>query len=196
MKKLLMVALFMGALLIQARAQGAAAGDFSLPDAVSGKTVSLADYKGQKAVVLVFTSNFCPYSRLYEERINQLVRQYGSRGVSFVLINSNDPQQNREESDESMKSKVEEWGNDVPFLSDRQQVVAKRYGATKTPEVFVLAPRGSGFQVFYSGAIDDNPQVAQDVSQPYLKQALDQLLAGKSAVMQHRRPVGCMIKMQ
>ncbi|EMR02109.1 thiol-disulfide oxidoreductase [Cesiribacter andamanensis AMV16] len=182
--------------MIQGYAQGSAAGDFSLPDAVSGKTVSLADYKGQKAVVLVFTSNYCPYSRLYEERLNQLVNQYKGRGVAFVFINANDPQQNKEESDESMKSKVEEWGTGVPFLSDRKQTVAKKYGASKTPEVFVLAPRGGGFQVFYSGAIDDNPQVAQDVSQPYLKQALDQLLAGKSALHQQKRPVGCAIKLQ
>lgn len=194
MKKLLIVALLLGTFALHAQAQGTAAADFSLPDAVSGKTVSLADYKGQKAVVLVFTSNYCPYSRLYEDRINQLVSQYRSKGVAFVLINSNDPQQNQEESDASMKSKVESWGTGVPFLSDRQQVVAKKYGASKTPEVFVLTPRAGNFAVFYSGAIDDNPQVAQDVTQAYLQQALDQVLAGKSAIVQQKRPVGCMIK--
>lgn len=175
-------------------APGAAAPDFSLPDAVSGNTVSLADYKGQKAVVLIFTSNYCPYSRLYETRIQELIKKYKGQGVAFLMINSNDPEQHKEESEASMKEKAEGWG--VPYLSDKKQVAAKKYGASKTPEVFILSPRTGTFTVFYAGAIDDNPQVAEDVSQPYVQQALDGILTGKTVAVKAKRPVGCMIKVK
>lgn len=196
---LLGLALSVGVYIPQAMAQGAiasgaAAPDFSLPDAVSGKTISLTDYKGQKAVVLVFTSNYCPYSRLYEARINELVSKYNGQGVAFLMINSNDPQQHKEESEASMKEKAEGWG--VPYLSDKQQLAAKKYGASKTPEVFILTPKGGAFTVFYSGAIDDNPQIAEDVSQAYVQQALDGLLSGKTVAVKTKRPVGCMIKIK
>ena len=112
MKKLLILGILGMGLAFGAYAQGGAvapgtaAPDFSLPDAVSGKNISLADYKGQKAVVLVFTSNYCPYSRLYEDRINNLVNQYKGQGISFVMINPNDPAQNKEESEAAMKEKA------------------------------------------------------------------------------------------
>jgi peroxiredoxin len=199
MKKLLILTVLGVGLAIGAYAQGvvpgAAAPDFTLNDAVSGRAVSLADFKGQKAVVLVFTSNYCPYSRLYEGRINQLVGQYKDKGVAFVLINPNNAQQNQEESEQAMKQKAESWGNGLPYLTDKQQVTAKKYGASKTPEVYVLTPRNGSFTVYYAGAIDDNPQVAADVSQPYLQQAIESALTGKTAVVKTKRPVGCMIKM-
>lgn len=199
MKKLLILTALGVGLAVGAYAQGgvtpgSAAPDFSLPDAVSGRTVSLADFKGQKAVVLVFTSNYCPYSRLYESRINQLVGDYKDKGVAFVLINPNNAQQNKEESEAAMKEKAQSWGNGLPYLSDKQQVMAQKYGATKTPEVYVLTPRNGSFSVFYAGAIDDNPQVAEDVSQPYLQQAIESALTGKTVVVKTKRPVGCMIK--
>lgn len=175
---------------------GAAAPDFSLTDAVSGNTVSLANFKSSKAVVLVFTSNYCPYSRLYEQRLSDLVQQYKGQGVAFVFINSNDPDQHIEESAASMKEKVADWGTGVPYLADKQQLAAKKYGASKTPEVFVLTPRGGSFTVFYAGAIDDNPQIAEDVNQAYLKDALDGALSGKTVVVKNKRPVGCMIKIR
>lgn len=175
-------------------APGSAAPEFSLADAVGGKTISLADYKGQKAVVLIFTSNYCPYSRLYEARIQALVNKYNGQGVAFLMINSNDPEQHKEESEASMKEKAQDWG--VPYLSDKGQVAAKKYGASKTPEVFVLSPRGGAFTVFYSGALDDNPQIAEDVNQAYLQQALDGLLSGKTVAVKTKRPVGCMIKVK
>lgn len=197
--KLVGVVLTVGVCMTQASAQGSitpgsAAPEFSLTDAVGEQSISLADYKGQKAVVLIFTSNYCPYSRLYETRIHDLVKKYKNQGVTFLLINSNDPEQHQEESIASMKEKAQDWG--VPYLSDKQQLAAKKYGATKTPEVFVLSPRTGAFNVFYAGAIDDNPQVAADVSQAYVQQALDGILSGKTVAVKSKRPVGCMIKVK
>jgi peroxiredoxin len=166
----------------------------ALPDVVSGKEIGLQQYANQKAVVLVFTSNYCPFSRLYEERIGQLISQYGQQGVTFLLINPNSETEREEEGEAAMKEKAAEWGRNLPYLSDKQQAWARALGATKTPEVFVLTPQGGKLAVFYSGALDDNPQVAADVSQAYLAQALDQAVKGKAATLPKQRPVGCMIK--
>lgn len=168
--------------------------NFSLPDARSGQQVSLADFGNRKAVVLLFTSNFCPYSKLYEERFASLVKAYEGQDVAFIMINPNDPAESREDSMEAMKAKIQSWNLDVPYLADKNQQVARQLGASKTPEVFVLSNKSGRFAVAYSGAIDDNPQVAEDVSRNYLKQAVDAVLSGKTVSTPHKRPVGCMIK--
>lgn len=170
--------------------------DFSLPDAVSGKQVSLADFQNRKAVVVLFTSNFCPYSKLYEERFSSLVKAYAGQDVAFIMINPNDPAESKDDSMEAMKAKAQSWGLTIPYLADKDQQVATLFGASKTPEVFVLSNKPSRFTVAYSGALDDNPQVAQDVSQNYLKQAIDAVLQNKIVNTPHKRPVGCMVKLR
>ncbi len=170
--------------------------NFSLPDAVSGQQVSLADFANRKAVVVLFTSNFCPYSKLYEERFSSLVKAYAGQDVAFIMINPNDPAESRDDSMEAMKEKAQSWGLNIPYLADKNQQVASQFGASKTPEVFVLSNKPNRFAVAYSGAIDDNPQVAQDVSQKYLKQAIDAVLSSKIVNTPNKRPVGCMIKVR
>ena len=169
--------------------------NFTLPDAVSGKEVSLSDYQNRKAVVVLFTSNFCPYSKLYEERFSALVKAYAGQDVAFLMINPNDPDESTEDSMESMKTKAASWGLNIPYLADTNQKVAALFGASKTPEVFVLSNKPKPFAITYSGAIDDNPQVASDVRQQYLKQALDSVLQGRIVNTPNKRPVGCMIKL-
>ena len=168
--------------------------NFTLPDAVSGSPVSLNDFLNRKAVVILFTSNYCPYSKLYEERFSSLVKSYAGSDVAFIMINPNDPQESQDDSMEAMKAKAAEWGLNIPYLADKDQAVAKMFGASKTPEVFVLAVKPSRFSAAYSGALDDNPQVAQDVSQSYLKQAIEAVLQGKVINNPYKRPVGCTIK--
>lgn len=170
--------------------------NFSLPDAVSGNTIALNNFQDRKVVVVLFTSNFCPYSKLYEERFSSLVKNYPGGDVAFLMINPNDPRESSEDSMEAMKAKAQSWGLDIPYLADKDQAVSKMFGASKTPEVFVLSNKPSRFTVAYSGALDDNPQVAQDVNQNYLKQAIDAVLQGKVVNTPHKRPVGCMIKVK
>lgn len=178
------------------QAQGRRIENFSLPDAGSGKNVSLNDYQNHKVVVVLFTSNHCPYSRLYEERFAALVNEYAGKNVAFIVINPNDPRESRDDSREEMQSKVRSWGIDVPYLADEQQEVARMFGASKTPEIFVLSNRSNRFSIAYSGALDDNPQVARDVNQHFAKQAIDAVLEGNIVKIPHKRPVGCMIKMR
>jgi len=80
-----------------------------------------------------------------------------------------------------------------PYLSDANQSVSDKFGATKTPEVFVLKNQGGNFVLKYKGAIDDNPQVANDVTSSYLKDALESILSNQPVKITEKRATGCMI---
>ncbi len=168
--------------------------DFKLTDAISKKDVSLNDFGGKKLIAVVFTSNYCPYSKLYEDRILDLHNDFASKGLQLILINPNDPIKSKNDSVEKMAEKAKEKGYPFPYLADKNQVAGKIFGATKTPEVFVLRKVGSTFQVVYSGAIDDNPQVPQDVNDAFAKEAITALLGGKIPETSKTRPTGCIIK--
>jgi glutathione peroxidase-family protein len=168
--------------------------DITLTDAVSGNEFSLSSLKDSKAVVVIFTSNYCPYAKLYEKRISSLIDTYRSKNVRFVLINSNDPAQSPGDNPATMSKKVSEMKWNVPFLIDDQQKAASLFGAEKNPEAFVLVSSSQGFQVKYHGSIDDNPQVASDVSHAYLRNAIDAVLKGEPLLVEHTHPTGCMIK--
>jgi peroxiredoxin len=167
---------------------------FSLPDAVSGKEVSLNDYNSKKTVVLIFTSNYCPYSKLYEDRIISLASQFASKSVQFILINSNDAGNNKEDTMEEMKKRAGEKGFSFPYLADKDQSVCKSFNATKTPEAFVLKNNSGNFTLIYSGAIDDNPQVEKDVTENYLRDAINTSLGTGSIDYNSKKVTGCMIK--
>ena len=168
--------------------------DFTLLNTVNNQQVSLSDFSGAKGVVVIFTSNYCPYSKLYEERVVEMANNYSSRGISFILINPNNPISAKDDSVEEMAKKARESGYGFPYLADKGQQVQDMFGASKTPEAFLLKPANGGFNVIYSGAIDDNPQVADDVSDNYLKNAIDALLNNKNPIVKNMRPTGCMIK--
>ncbi len=168
--------------------------DFKLTNAVDNKEVSLTDLADAKAIVVVFTSNYCPYSKLYEDRIAEFHNQYAARGVKIILINPNDPTKSANDSMERMAKKAKENNFKYPYLADDNQKVTKLFGARKTPEVFILKKSGAQFKTVYHGAIDDNPQVPQDVSNHYVAEALDEILSGKSVTTKTTRATGCIIK--
>lgn len=152
-----------------------------LTNVATGQTVSIRDFKGAKNVVVIFTSNVCAYDGYYSDRIKSLFATYGA-SVQFILVNSYlEP----EESAEKMKTKYDLWSFDVPYLADKDQAWMKTFGAKKSPEVFVL---DSNLAVIYSGAIDDNPQLANGVKESYLKKVLD----GQKVA--NTRAVGCSIR--
>ena len=92
-----------------------------------------------------------------------------------------------------MANKISTWGIDVPYLADKEQTVKASFGARKSPEVFLLKNNGGKFSIYYKGAIDNNPQVASDVKEQYLKQNIESLLKETSPVS-GSRPTGCIIK--
>lgn len=160
---------------------GAFAQNQPLTNVANGQTVSIRDFKGANAVVVIFTSNVCAYDGYYIERLRSLFNAYRAN-VQFLLVNS---YQEAEETEDKMKAKYNVWSFDVPYLADKDQSWMKAFGAKKSPEVFVLDPGGS---VIYNGAIDDNPQLANGVKEFYLKKVLD----GQKVA--NTRAVGCSIR--
>lgn len=152
-----------------------------LTNVATGETVSIRDYKGAKAIVVIFTSNVCAYDGYYTDRLKSLISSYNTK-AQFLLVNS---YLEGEETEANMKTKYDSWGLGIPYLSDKNQDWMKTFGARKSPEVFVL---DSDLKVIYSGAIDDNPQLASGVKESYLKKVLDGQTVAKT------RATGCSIR--
>ena len=170
--------------------RGQSVKNFNLIDVATKNEVSLTDFSDKKGVVVIFTSNVCPYSVYYEGRITQLVADYRDKGIQFLLVNSHTESK---ESISEMANKIATWGLNVPYLADKNQQLLSQFGARKSPEAFILKKGGNGFTIFYKGAIDNNPQVATDVKESYLKMNLDTLLKGGSS-NSGARPIGCTIR--
>ena len=179
---LLAVSLAVG--VARAQASGTVA-DFTLKTAANAD-VALKSYTKDKAVVVVFLNPACAFSRLYQERLASLSSAYRGRGVQFLFINV---PINLDAPGTAAPGEVE-----LPTLTDASQQVANLLGVTKTAEAVVLEPGTGSFAVRYRGAIDDNPQVASSVQQYYLKQVLENVLAGRPAGVADKRAAGCLIK--
>jgi peroxiredoxin len=185
MKKLILILMIAVSSLVKAQT---VVQNFSLTNVVDGKTVSLEEYKSMAGVVVLFTGNECPYDNYYKARVKQLIDSYAGK-VQFLLVNSyQDPQETPE------KMAIHYTDLNVPYLADKDQTVMTNLGARKSPEVFLLQPMNEKFAIIYSGAIDDNPQVAEDTKQNYLKDVLDKLLAGQKIDLVNNRTVGCTIR--
>ncbi len=167
--------------------------DFSLKN-IDGKMVSLADFREAKGIILIFTCNHCPYSVAYEDRIISLNATYAPKGYPVVAINSNDPIAYPIDSYENMIERATEKGFKFPYLVDETQQIAKTYGATKTPHVFVLAKADNDFYVKYIGAIDDNSNEPEHVNKRFLENALIELITGAKVSEPITKAVGCSIK--
>jgi glutathione peroxidase-family protein len=171
---------------------GGTVADFKLKN-VDGSVISLSNYKDKKGVIVVFTSNHCPFSKAYEERIVGLDKKYAAQGFPVLGINSNDAGDYEENSFENMKKRAQEKGYTFPYLQDETQAVAKAFGATRTPHVFILRNDGSKFTVQYIGTIDDNYQDPAGVTKRYVEDAVSNILMGKPVVVTQTKAVGCAI---
>jgi len=162
---------------------GGKVGDFMLRD-LAGKEVAFSDLKGAVTVV-TFISTICPISNAYDDRMNAVYRDYSSKGVKFVFVNSN--------SNEPAKM-VEQHAKDVgfafPVYKDAGNVVADRFGASVTPESYVIDSTGT---IRYHGQIDDNRNEAR-VHLPVLRSALDAVMGSKPVEVQQTKAFGCTIK--
>lgn len=157
---------------------------FELPG-VDGGTHSLDDYDGDP-VAVVFSCCHCPYVIAWEDRLNEIARDYAGR-AGLVAVNSNDY---IGDSFEDMERRAAEKGFVFPFLRDEAQEVARAYNAARTPEVFVF---DAGRRLVYHGA-PDSSHADPAGAEPYLRQALDATLAGENPPVGETPPVGCTIK--
>jgi len=156
-----------------------------------GKSFTLNDHKTKKAVVVVFTSSHCSYSRQYEQRLATIAQKYHGQGVAFLAVNSNDASINEKDNEEYIRKAAP---YPFPYLKDNDQSIAKMFKVTKNPEAFILKPGASGFDVVYQGKVDDNPLDASMVKQRFLEDALNQLLNGQPIEPATTTPSGCNIK--
>lgn len=166
--------------------------NFELNDVLTGKSFSLDNHKEKRAVVLIFTSNSCPFSRLYEDRIIALHQKYSDE-FQFAIINPH-IENTEEENKAAIQGRVKEKGLSMPYLSDPNQTVTRRLGASKLPEAVVITSGPTGYNVAYQGAIDNNPQAPGSVSQRYLDNALSQIVKRSSPSPASTRAVGCNIR--
>ncbi len=171
---------------------GDIAEDFELKN-VDGKMVSLASMTEAKGAVIVFTCNKCPYSVAYEDRLIELDKKYKSEGYPIVAINPNDPEVVAEDGFEEMVKRSEEKGFTFPYLFDEGQKVYPKYGAEKTPHVYVLQKTEEGNKVVYIGAIDDSKDAAE-VKEKYLENTIESLLKGEVPSPDFTKAFGCSIK--
>ena len=167
--------------------------DFELKN-IDGNMVSLSDYKDAKGFIITFTCNTCPYAVLYEDRIIALDKKYASKGYPVIAINPNNPKTKPGDSFEEMQKRAKEKGFTFPYLVDEGQQVYPKYGATKTPHMFILEKTSKGNVVKYIGAIDDNYKDASLVKIKYVENAVDALLTGNEIEQKETKAIGCSIK--
>lgn len=172
---------------------GDSVSDFKLKN-VDGKMVSLSDYKSGKGVIIIFDCNTCPYSRAYNDRIIGLNKKYASQGFPVVAINPNDPAQSPGDSFEEMAAVAKRKHYDFPYLEDASQEVARAFGASNTPHVFVLKKDGTDFKVAYIGTIDNNTRDASAADKKYVEDAVNALLENKPVATPKTKAIGCGIR--
>ncbi len=170
---------------------GTAAPDFQLPD-TDGGMVSLADFRGKDALLVVFMCNHCPYVIHVRGGLAQLAREYLPRNVGMVGINANDVANYPADSPAKMKQEVQSTGYIFPYLYDETQAVAKSYRAACTPDIFLF---DKNQKLVYRGQFDaSRPNNGIPVTGNDLRAALDALLAGKHVPENQKPSIGCNIK--
>jgi peroxiredoxin len=167
--------------------------DFKLKN-IDGKIKTLADYKDKKGIIIIFTCNHCPFSVSYEDRIIALQTKYAALGYPVVAINPNDAKAYPIDSYENMQERAQDKGFNFDYLHDESQEVAKTFGATNTPHVYIVSNQNSFFKVEYTGAIDDNSYEPESVRYRHIENAVEQLLKETPVTVNKTKAVGCGIK--
>lgn len=150
-----------------------------------------ANGKAPKGYIVVFTCNTCPYAQANEQRLIDLHKKYAPQGYPVVAIQPNDPSVKPGDSFEAMKVNAKEKGFPFLYLLDEGQEIFPKYGATKTPEVYLIDSKRI---LRYHGAIDDSPRDESGVGQKFVEEAIKAIEAGKDPENMTTKAVGCSIK--
>ncbi|MCK0188423.1 thioredoxin family protein [Arenibacter sp. F20364] len=184
---------------VHLKLQGVGIGDsapyFNLKN-IDGKQYSfdnIIDGNGKKpkGFVVVFTCNTCPYAKANEQRLIDLHKTFAPKGYPIVAIQPNDPSLSPGDSFDAMKANAKKKGFPFLYLIDDGQKIFPKYGATKTPEVFLIDSKRI---VRYHGAIDDSPRDGESVTEKYVEMAIEAIEAGKDPNTKTTKAVGCGIK--
>jgi thiol-disulfide isomerase/thioredoxin len=171
---------------------GTLASEFVLPDAISGRDVSLDDVVGSKGVLVMFICNHCPYVKHVQEQLVALGNDYQNQGIGVVAICSNDIEAYPEDSPDCMREEAKKWQYAFPYLYDENQNVARAYAAACTPDLYLFNSRR---ELVYRGQLDSSrPGNEVAVTGIDLRTAMDDLLSGNPINPEQTPSVGCNIK--
>ncbi len=171
---------------------GTTAPDFALPEVVTGKTVRRDDFRGQKALLVMFICTHCPYVKHIEKGLAALGTDYAGKPLSIAAISSNDVVTHPADSPAGMKQQAETFGFTFPYLYDESQAVAHAYKAACTPDFFLF---DGDFKLVYRGQFDrSRPGNSLAVTGEDLRAAIDAAIDGKPPLADQRPSIGCNIK--
>jgi cytochrome oxidase Cu insertion factor (SCO1/SenC/PrrC family) len=157
---------------------------------VNDKEITLADAAGKKGTLVVFMCNHCPWVKAWQGRIAKIGNAAVAKGIGVVAVNSNDPAAYPEDDLANMKTRAKDLGFKFPYVVDATSDLARTFGATHTPEIFLFDASG---KLVYHGAVDDNRD-EKAVQKSYLQQAVMSVAAGKSVATAETKSFGCGIK--
>jgi peroxiredoxin len=158
---------------------------------VDGRSLSIAEVKGAKGTLVLFTCNSCPWVKAWESRIAELGNTYAKQGIGVIAINSNDPSMKAEDDMPAMQERAKALGLAFPYVVDASSDVARAFGATRTPEAFLFDAKG---KLVYHGAVDDNAHKPDQVSARWLNDALAATAGGMAVARKETKSLGCTIK--
>ena len=158
---------------------------------VDDKTYDLNSFSDKKILIIIFSCNHCPYVQAYEDRIIALQNEFETKGIQIIAINSNDDVKYPDDSFDEMKKRAAAKGFSFPYLRDDTQDVAKAFGATHTPQIFLF---DKNRKLKYEGKIDDNWQEPEKVNSAYLRDAILEVLYEKEVSVPETFSIGCTIK--
>ena len=171
---------------------GTKAPDFTLPDTVTGNTVSLSDYSGKEGLLVMFICNHCPYVKHVREELARIGKDYADTGLGIVAISANDVAEYPQDGPDAMKIEAETFGYTFPYLYDEEQNVAAAYTAMCTPDFFLFGATG---ELAYRGRLDESwPDSRIPVTGTDLRTAIDAVLSDAPVADEQWPSMGCSIK--
>ena len=171
---------------------GTIAPDFALTNVVTGATVRRDDFRGQKALLVLFICTHCPYVKHIEKGLAALGNDYAGKPLGIVAISSNDVTTHPADSPAGLKQQAETYGFVFPYLYDESQAVAHAYKAACTPDIYLF---DADFRLVYRGQFDESrPGSDVPVTGKDLRAAIELVLADKAIPQDQRPSIGCNIK--
>lgn len=158
---------------------------------VSGKMISLREVAGENGLLVNFSCNTCPWVMRWEDRYNPIAELAQSNGIGVIALNPNSGYRDNGDSFEDMQQRAEDKGYQFYYALDENSELAEAFGASRTPHIFLF---DSNMKLVYRGAIDDNARSAEQVENPYLKNAIKALAAGEEISPASTKSLGCTIK--
>ncbi|HKK25025.1 MAG TPA: redoxin family protein [Gracilimonas sp.] len=165
-------------------------GDRQVED-TSGRNISLQQAADNNGLIVIFSSNTCPWVAKWEDRMVELSSYASANDFGMIVLNSNERIRDRGESLEDMNRRAQKQNYNFIYAMDSEHQIADAFGAQYSPEVFIF---DAELQMVYHGAIDDNPNNASSVSRPYVREALSALINGQPVTTRSTRILGCSIK--